>query len=100
MVSIKELFSNEKKVREIYSTTFTDLVKELNSDDLSDEERRYIYDAICKCQTSRNAWEEEASNYWFRIGRLKGMSIGVFLGAACFATGQVIGTYIRSKIEA
>lgn len=99
MVSNKDLAYSEKKIREIDNRTLTALVKELTKDDSSDEYKLWICDEICKRQRLRDKWEEETSDSWFHLGRLEGMSIGIWIGATCFVGGQLIGAYIKSKIE-
>lgn len=99
MVSIKDLVQSDKEVREIGNNMMKVLVKELAMDDSSDEYKRWVCDKIYESQMIRDKWEEVTSNSWFRLGKLKGMFIGMFLGAACFAGGQFIGANIKSKIE-
>ena len=99
MLSIKKLFDGEASARLATGDVLKSFTKELMRDDISIECKRFIYDEICKMKLEADSWEDSNSRYWFKIGKRRGVSIGIVAGAGAFAIGEMIGKLIISKIE-
>ena len=99
MLSIKKVFDGEASARLAIGDVLKSLTKELMRDDISIESKRFIYDEICKMKLEEDSWEDSNSSYWFKIGKYRGVSIGIVAGAGAFAIGEMIGKIIISKIE-
>lgn len=98
-MSIKELYDSEKEVRVTDNKLRKDLIDELMRDGITQEEKESVYKIINELESKRDLWEEDNARYWFRIGKLRGLTAGVLIGASLFAIGEKVGKIIATKFE-
>ncbi len=98
-MSIKELYDSEKEVRVTDNKLRKALIDELMRAGIAQEEKESVYKIINKLETKRDLWEEANARYWFRIGKLRGLTAGVLIGASLFAIGEKVGKIIATKFE-
>lgn len=92
MKTFKQIKQDIYAVRKCYDTVLYTMLDELKKKNLSDDERDQVIEMIKRTLNHKNGHEDNHQE----IFELMGENKGIWIGAAAFASGMLIGKVITS----